>query len=216
MTQCVAIDLKRDTILDPNPTKDLPKQYHERTGHVLPPDSNCIQEQVEQLIKYAQENKMKLNEDKTKIMLFNRATTIDVLPQVKLSDSKFIELVEETKLLGIMIQSDMNWKSNTKSLLTKGFKRIWMLRNLKRYGATDQHLVEVYIQQVRSILEMASPVWTAELTKIEINRLERVQKTAVAVIRGGQHTTYAEGLAHLKLKTLESRREELNLKFAIK
>ena len=95
MTQCVAIDLKRDTILDPNPTKDLPKQYHERTGHVLPPDSNCIQEQVEQLIKYAQENKMKLNEDKTKIMLFNRATTIDVLPQVKLSDSKFIELVEE-------------------------------------------------------------------------------------------------------------------------
>ena len=91
-----------------------------------------------------------------------------------------------------------------------------MLRNLKRFGADNQHLVEVYIQQVRSILKMASPVWTAGLTQQEIRSLERVQKTAVAVIRGGQHTTYRDGLAHLKLKSLEERREELNLKFAIK
>ena len=85
-------------------------------------------------------------------MLINRATSVDVLPLVKLSDKKFIELVEETKLLGIMIRSDLSWKSNTNALVTKGLKRIWMMRNLKKYGANDQHLVEVYIQQVRSIL----------------------------------------------------------------
>ena len=115
-----------------------------------------------------------------------------------------------------MVRSDMSWKSNTNALVTKAFKRIWMLRNLKKFGANDQQLVEVYIQQVRSILEMASPVWTSGLTKHEIKRLERVQKTAVAVIRGDQHSTYEEGLTHLNLKTLEIRREELNLKFAIK
>ena len=216
MTQCVAINLKNDAKTDPNPTKDLPKQYHERTGHFLPADTNPIQEQVDLLKKYAHENKMKLNEEKTKIMLFNRATSIDVLPLVKLSEDHFIELVEETKLLGIMIRSDMSWKSNTNALVTKGFKRIWMLRNLKKIGANDQQLIEIYIQQVRSILEMASPVWTSGLTRHEIKRLERVQKTAVAVIRGDQHSTYEEGLAHLNLKTLEIRREELNLKFAIK
>ena len=91
-----------------------------------------------------------------------------------------------------------------------------MLRNLKRYGAEDHQLVEVFIQQVRSVLEMACPVWTAGLTHQVKRILERVQKTAVAVIRGANHTTYYEGLTHLKLETLESRREELNWKFAVK
>ena len=116
----------------------------------------------------------------------NRATSIDILPE---TEETVTELVEETKLLGIMIRSDLSWKSNTNALVAKGFKRIWTLRNLKRFGADNQHLIEVYIQQVRSILEMASPVWTAGLTQQEIRSPERVQKTAIFVIKGGQHTT---------------------------
>ena len=216
MTQCVAIDLKKDTAMDPNPTQNLPKQYHQRTGHVLPVENNHIQPQVDLLKTYAAENGMKINEEKTKLMLFNRATSVDILPEVKLSEDNLIELVEETKLLGIMIRSDLSWKSNTSALVAKGYQRIWMLRNLKRFGAEDHQLIEVFIQQVRSILEMACPVWTAGLTQQEIRSLERVQKTAVAVIRGVNHTTYSEGLAHLKLETLEVRRENLNLKFAVK
>ena len=36
------------------------------------------------LKKYAADNKMKLNETKTKIMLFNQATSIDILPKVSI------------------------------------------------------------------------------------------------------------------------------------
>ena len=56
---------------------------------------------------------------------------------------------------------------------------------------------------------MASPVWTAGLTWQEVRSLERVQKIAVDVIRGRQHTTYREGLAHRNLKSLERSQSEV-------
>ena len=49
MTQCAALNLKEMTVPDPNPNMDLPKQYHERTGHVLQAENNPIQGEVEKL-----------------------------------------------------------------------------------------------------------------------------------------------------------------------
>ena len=63
---------------------------------------------------------------------------------------------------------------------------------------------------------MACPVWNAGLTQQETRGLERIQKTALAVIRGENHTTYADALTYFDLDTLETRREKLCLKFALK
>ena len=63
---------------------------------------------------------------------------------------------------------------------------------------------------------MAVPVWTAGLTSDDIGALERVQKTACAIILGRNYRGYEEALKSLNLKSLESRREELCLKFAKK
>ena len=56
MTQCAVVNLKEETEPDPNPNKDLPRQYHERTGHVLPLEKNPIQAEVNKLKTYAKEN----------------------------------------------------------------------------------------------------------------------------------------------------------------
>ena len=63
---------------------------------------------------------------------------------------------------------------------------------------------------------MACPVWTAGLTAQDSNSLERVQKTALAIIRGENHTSYRDALDYFNIQTLESRREKLCLKFALK
>ena len=177
---------------------------------------NHLQTCLDSLKEYAKENKMVINETKTKVMIFNQATSIDVHPIVKLDQNKIIEVVDEMKLLGVMIRSDMKWHSNTKNLIAKSYQRMWMLRNLKRNGANEDQLLRTYFQQIRSMTEMACPVWTAGLTVQDINALERVQKTALAIIRGGNHTTYREALKHFTIETLESRREKLCLKFALK
>ena len=93
---------------------------------------------------------------------------------------------------------------------------MWLLRNLKKYGASEDQILEVYTQQIRSVVEMACPVWNSGLTGQEVRSLERVQRTAVAIIRGENHTSYREALAHLKLKSLEDRREDICLKFALR
>jgi hypothetical protein len=138
MTQCVAIDLKKATVPDPSPI--LPSQFHERTGHILPKEENPLIEQVELLKIYATKHGMKINEQKTKIMLFNRATSVDVLPKLEISEGNLVELVDEMKLSGVMVSSDLKWKSNTNYMVARCYQKMWMLRNLKNFGAEEEHL----------------------------------------------------------------------------
>lgn len=56
---------------------------------------------------------MVINESKTKVMLFNSAKKIDILPKIELTEGTPIEVVDEAKLLGLIIRSDLKWHSNT-------------------------------------------------------------------------------------------------------
>ena len=49
---------------------------------------------------------MKINQQKTKIMLFNTSTTNDFQPEMKI-DGIEIEVVEQMKLLGVIISNGM-------------------------------------------------------------------------------------------------------------
>ena len=60
------------------------------------------------------------------------------------------------------------------------------------------------------------PAWTPGLTKTEIYQLERVQKTACAIILGKKFQSNKSGLKILNMETLEIRREQISFKFAKK
>jgi hypothetical protein len=146
MTQAVSIDLRLKASIDLNPTHPL--QYHERTGHILPVEENVLQHELERLMKYAEEHEMLLNESKTKVMIFNNATSVDIMPKLSPNNDNIIEAVEEMKLLGIIIQNNLSWKSNTANLTRKGWAKMWWLRSLKRLGASEDQLKTVYLQQI--------------------------------------------------------------------
>ena len=110
----------------------------------------------------------------------------------------------------------MLWKSNTKLMCRKGYSRLWMLRNLARLGTARTELVDVYFKQCRSVLELAAPAWTPGLTRTEIKQLERVQKSACAIILGPEYKSYRSALNILNMDTLEKRRESLSSNFGKK
>ena len=56
---------------------------------------------------------MKIYKTKTKIKIFNQATSVDILPKVNMNNDRILEVVEDMKVLGVMIRSDMKWSSNT-------------------------------------------------------------------------------------------------------
>ena len=77
-------------------------------------------------------------------------------------------------------------------------------------------MIDVYSKEIRSILEMACPVWHPGLTVSEENQLERVQKVAFAIIRSNGYNKYTDSLEYFKQDTLKKRREKLCLNFAVK
>ena len=215
MTLAEAIKMKEKLVHVPESVRPLPDSFHARTGHTLPTTQCEISKKLVDTQKYADDNEMKINKEKTKLMLFNTCNNWDFMPNIKL-DGQEIKLEEEMKLLGVHIRSDLKWTTNTANMVAKGYKRIWILRRLKKLGATEDELKDVYIKQIRSILEYAVPVWHSSITQAEKRDIERVQKAALHVILGMEYTTYSLALKTLNLQTLDIRRDMLCKKFAIK
>ena len=192
-----------------------PDSYHARTGHALPVEKSRVYEQILRTSEYARINDMIINFNKTKVITFNPCTSIDFMPDMQFENND-LEFVNEIKLLGLTIRSDMKWTSNTHNMIVKANKKLWILRRLKSFGAKEIDLVDVYSKQIRCILELAAPAWQGSITQAERNALERVQKCACYIILGNQYSSYKNALKSLNLETLESRRRKLSLKFAIK
>ena len=214
MTIAHTLHLKKTLKENIDPTG--PRVYHDRTGHYLPDCDSMMTEQVEKLNKFVEDNDMKINQDKSKVMLFNTSWKYDFLPKVTIDGENNLEVVEEMKLLGVIIQSNMKWNSNTQNLCKRGYQRLWMLRNLVKHGAGITDLLDVYIKQCRCLLELAVPVWNPAISHGEVYQLERVQKTAFSIILGNKYQSYEEALDLLNMKTLEERRLEICISFAKK
>ena len=77
-------------------------------------------------------------------------------------------------------------------------------------------MLDVYEKQVRTVLEMAVPVWQPALTQQESIQIERVQRCAFYIILGTGYKSYEQALDLLEYETLYERRISLCEKFAKK
>ena len=213
LSLATAINLKENLVVAP----DLPRplSYHERTGHTLPLDRNNMQQHFNDLMSHANKHKMVINEDKSKVMLFNQGRKYDFLPAIETANGNILHTVDEIRLLGLVVRSDLRWQGNTDQMCKKAYGRLWMIRNLKKLGVTKHDLLDVYYKQCRSILELAVPAWAPGLTSKECKQIERVQKTALAVILGESFKSYSQALKKLSAESLKCRRRNICLKFAI-
>ena len=80
---------------------------------------------------------------------------------------------------------------------------------MKNLGADKFRLLDVYIKQVRSVLELAVPAWHPGLTCGDAVDIERVQRAELEIILGMRYTTYKAALILFNLDTLEARRISL-------
>ena len=210
-----SVDMKTQLMEIPEQERSLPAAYRSKTGYKLKSESSKISEQLNRIHLYAQQNGMKLNLEKTKLMLFNPCVSRGFNLEITIA-TKRIELVERTKLLGVVLTSDLKWEENTQYIIQKCNSKVWMLRRLKKLGASKDDLIDVYFKQIRNILEFASPVWNPSLTGDDIINLERVQKTVLHIILGDNYMSYSSALKISGLQKLSERRKKLSLAFAKK
>ena len=125
-----------------------------------------------------------------------------------------LDTLEDTKLLGIIILSDLTWHKNTKMLVNKAYKRIIILKKLYEFNVPTKDLVKIYVLFIRSILEQSCVVWHSSITQEEVSDLERVQKVCLRIIMKEKYDSYEKALEETKLELLSTRRTCLCLNFA--
>ena len=209
------VNMKTQLTTVPLAERPQPDTFRARTGHQLDTETSKVFSQLKQIQKYSQENKMKLNVPKTKLMLFNPCRTKDFMPEMKINNTR-IELVEQARLLGVILTSNLSWSANTESIVERCNKKMWMLRRLKKLGASRNDLLDVFMKQIRSVAEFAVPVWNSALTGQDISSLERIQKIALHIILADQYISYNVALKTMGLVKLSTRRRKICMKFANK
>ena len=65
----VSVDLKASLLPDPV-VRPRPLNFHERTGHILPDENNLLHYYIRDTEQFVQENRMRINKQKTKIINF--------------------------------------------------------------------------------------------------------------------------------------------------
>ena len=98
----------------------------------------------------------------------------------------------------------------------KGYARLWMLRRLKKLGANQSEMIDVFNKQIRCVLELAVAVWTPGLTKAECDQIERVHKCALHTIMGDSYLNYDHAVSQLGVEKLSDRRPKMCLSFALR
>ena len=178
---------------------------------------NHLQGVLSELEDFSVRKQMKIKEKKTNLMKFNFSLNYDFPPELTLKGFKnHVDIVKETRLLGVILTDDLKWSANTNFICSKAYKKMWILRRLKVLNVGPILLLDVYCKEVRSVLEMGVPAWNSGLTVHQSEKIERVQKVAVSIILGKTHLKYHEALKLLSLEELRVRREKLCLNFARK
>ena len=97
----------------------------------MPRKDNILQDEVDSVIKLSVDRKMQLNPLETKAMPLNPLRNYNVLLQIKAGDGTYIVVVEEHKILGFILRSNLKTISNTEYICKRAYQRKWILRRLK-------------------------------------------------------------------------------------
>ena len=213
LSELEAVNLKKRLIKDPV-KRPFPLNYHERTQHVLPVSS--LQGQLNKVEDFTINNQMKINTDKSKIMIFNKSKKYDFPPEYSFRNGENLEVLEQTKLLGIQLTSDLRWSSNTNAIYEKAMSKMWLLRRMKLLKLESGLIIDYYLKEIRVLAEQGVAVWNSGLTKGQIKDLERIQKVALRIILDDGYSSYEVACEFFKIENLSERRLQLCTNFAVK
>ena len=182
---------------------------------ILPTEENMLQHQVDNFCSFISENKLVANARKCKTMKFNFSKKHDFPLEIMMGQD-ILQEVNQMKLLGVIISTDLKWQRNTEYIVRKAMSRIWILRRMKQLGVGEATLADYWAKEGRSLLELAVPLWHSGLSVRQTAAIERCQRVAVAAIGLSGWRDYDGSLARLGLCRLAARREKLCRTFALR
>ena len=119
---------------------------------------------------------MRINESKSKVMIFNKSKKYDFQPEFSFTEGGYLECLEEMRLIGVVLSSDLKWGANTKAILRKAMSKMRLIRRIKGVKLDPKTIFENYCKEIRSLTEYRVAIWNSGLTKSPRKELEKIFK----------------------------------------
>ena len=171
-----------------------------------------VKEKLETSIRHAQDwfraNSLQINPSKTEIMILGGDKNRDRL-KIQVNEGEeivSIETVHQIKVLGVILDEEMNWKSHIKSIKRKAS---YALRNLARTGKSLLSKTKrlLYDALVAPHLSYADVVWDG-CRQEQQKELQRLHNFAVRIISGTRkHDSASKAMRELGMIPLSEKRQ---------
>ena len=135
-------------------------------------------------------NKLSLNVQKTKLMIFHyrqRILTENDIPRLMINNA-IIERVTEFNFLGLTVNEYMNWNSHTQKIANKISRTLGVMNRLKRYLPFSAMKL-MYDSLILSHLQFGITNWG-----FEWERISKLQKRALRIMTNSRYNAHTEPL----------------------
>ena len=133
-----------------------------------------------------------------------------------MGNSHILAEVQHTKILGVILESNLKWSKNTEYIYTKAATKIWMLRRLKKIDLDEFTLKDFYEKEIRSLVEYAVPVLGNGLTLHQSRVIEKIQKIRFSILLNNWTWSYFVKCTLLNCEPLFIRRKQICLQFSLR
>ena len=170
-----------------------------------------LQSCLSNISSWYRENRLKINNDKSKVMLVGskaQLKSLNVDEFILNYEGMPLELVENAKYLGMTINSDISWDFHVQRLCQNMYYHLSLLRRLRRIFPNNL-LLQVYKSYVQPRLDYGITLYGCSTQK-NIDLIQRVQNHAARLITGNFDYINCRGIELVKslnLYTIRDRRD---------
>eukprot|EP00918_Siedleckia_nematoides_P060211 GHVU01131360.1.p1 GENE.GHVU01131360.1~~GHVU01131360.1.p1 ORF type:complete len:242 (-),score=24.81 GHVU01131360.1:838-1563(-) len=154
---------------------------------------------------YCNANKLSINLEKTKYILFqpNRKISDRDIPTIEINNAT-IERVTTFNFLGIQINEKLTWQEQTTKICNKLKQNLYLINNIKSILPKCK-LIDIYYAHFHSHLTYGIRVWGPMLNNTQINKIYQEQKKALRYIdkKSYDNINYNNSHKHNKILKLE-------------
>ena len=186
-------DLSNATLLDPIMFADDTNLFYSNKD--IKSLYEFVNRELININTWFQTNKLSLNVDKTKYVLFHKSRQKNKiplnLPSLKIDQTE-IKREQSLKFLGVLVDENLNWKNHIDLLLSKISKSIGVLYKASKL-LNFRCLKSIYFALIHSYINYANVAW-ASSCKTGLKKILLKQKHAVRIIFHEDRLTHSRPL----------------------
>lgn len=164
----------------------------------------CLNKELVNISQWLKANKLTLNVNKTKAMIFHTSRRRVTAPDINI-DGVNIDWVDHFDFLGIVIDKHLTWNQHIDKITTKLSRTIAVMNRLKHFVPSDI-LLTIYHSLILPHFNYGLLSWGSKCY-----RLNKLQKKAVRIIVNASYNAHSEpilkGLKLLKVQDICSLQE---------